>query len=319
VALSGRQPEDGGSEDALKVISMINDKGGVGKTTLTANLGAGLAARGKSVLLIDLDPQASLTLSFFTQNEWLRDLLPDKTIKEWYDGVDTTAGKPLAQLITTPPRLMQILAPTGGNLDLIGAHRDLGDVDVGLAARLMQDQSKFFAVHERLRVGLTEPEFASYDVVLIDCAPNFGMLARTAIAASDLLVVPTRPDYLSTTGLDSLGRKVTEWTEQYNRRLGSAPKGARRRPLERPPMVVVFTMVQLYNGEPVEGQRSYISRVPQLGVPTFETLIRDNKTVYGTAPEHGIPVILGGTGRQYVRELRELVSELLDRLEKIPA
>jgi len=298
---------------------MINDKGGVGKTTLTANLGAGLAARGKRVLLIDLDPQASLTVSFFTQNEWLRDLLPGKTIKGWYDGVGKTAGKSMAELITMPPRLTQILAPTGGSLELIAAHRDLGEVDIELAATLMLDPSKFFAVHERLRVGLSEPDFTNYDVVLIDCAPNFGMLARTAVAASDLLVVPTRPDYLSTAGLDSLGRKVTGWTDEYNRRLGGAPKGVRRRPLERRPMVVVFTMVQLYNGEPVEGQRSYISRVPQLGVPTFDTLIRDNKSVYGPAPEHGVPVILGGTGRSHVRELRELVSELLIRLEKIPA
>jgi len=73
----------------VKVVAIINHKGGVGKTTLTANLGAGLAARGSRVLLIDLDSQASLTVSFFTQNEWTDELLPTKTIKHLYDGLGT--------------------------------------------------------------------------------------------------------------------------------------------------------------------------------------------------------------------------------------
>ena len=75
----------------MKVVAIINHKGGVGKTTLTANLGAGLAARGQRVLLIDLDSQASLTVSFFTQNEWTDELLPTKTIKHWYDGLGSGA------------------------------------------------------------------------------------------------------------------------------------------------------------------------------------------------------------------------------------
>ena len=73
----------------MKVVSVINHKGGVGKTTLTANLGAGLAARGRKVLLVDLDAQGSLTVSFFTQSEWTDQLMAAQTIKHWYDGVGT--------------------------------------------------------------------------------------------------------------------------------------------------------------------------------------------------------------------------------------
>jgi chromosome partitioning protein len=307
----------------VKVVSVINHKGGVGKTTLTANLGAGLAARGSRVLLVDLDAQGSLTVSFFTQDEWLDELLPHRTIKHWYDGLASPeATEPLSAMVSTPPRVRGLLSHTGGCLDLIAAHRDLAEVDTALAAQLLVDPAGYLAAHRRLRDGLAEKEFGDYDVALVDCAPNFGLIARNAVAASDLLLVPTRPDYLSTNGIDSLGGKVQAFVEDYNEQLAEVgehavvgPPG----PLSRPPAAVVFTMVQLHDGEPIESQRAYMSRVAALGVPTFETTVRDSKAVYGPAPEHGIPVILGGTSRALTRELRELVTEFATVLEGIPS
>jgi chromosome partitioning protein len=301
----------------VKVVSVINHKGGVGKTTLTANLGAGLAARGRKVLLVDLDAQGSLTVSFFTQSEWSDELMPAHTIKHWYDGLGTdAAAESLADAVATPPRVKPLLG--SGTLDLIPAHRDLADIDTALAAELLSDTDGYLAVHRRLSDGLSDKAFGEYDVVLIDCAPNFGLIAKNAIAASDALLIPTRPDYLSTNGIDSLGRKVQAFAEEYNEHLGRA--GATDSPpIGVPPADVVFTMVQLHDGEPIEAQRNYISRVQALGIPTFETAMRDSKSVYGPAPEHGVPVILGGTSRALTRELRELVSEFAARLERIPS
>jgi chromosome partitioning protein len=305
----------------VKVVSVINHKGGVGKTTLTANLGAGLAARGRRVLLIDLDAQASLTVSFFTQSEWSQQLLPGRTIKHWFDVADpagpgAAAADPaaLAELVATPPRVEQILS-TSGRLDLVAAHRDLADVDTEMSAGLIIDPARYLIVHSRLRDGLAEPAMSGYDVVLIDCAPNFGLIAKNAVAASDLLLIPTRPDYLSVNGIDSLGGRVTSFVEEYNAELAEA--GAPVEPLVRPPAEVVFTMVQFHDGLPIEAQQSYMSRVQALGLPTFETSMRDSKSVYGPAPEYGVPVILAGTGRALTRELRELVTELSDRLEEL--
>ena len=68
----------------MKIVSVINYKGGVGKTTITANLGAEIANRGYKVLMIDLDPQASLTFSFIPPDEWETTLSPEKTIKSWF-------------------------------------------------------------------------------------------------------------------------------------------------------------------------------------------------------------------------------------------
>jgi chromosome partitioning protein len=304
----------GRGRSTVKVVSIINHKGGVGKTTLTANVGAGLAARGKRVLMLDLDSQASLTISFFTQSEWASELLPKRTIKHWYDGIGTPeAMDSPAPLITSPSRVLELLSHTGGYLHLIAAHRDLADVDTMLAAELRGEPDRYVDLHSRLRDGLAHESLSEYDVVLIDCAPNFGLIAKNAVAASNLLLIPTKPDYLSTSGIDSLGMKIRAFVDEYNeRRNGSGP-------IARPPAAVIFTMVQNLDGKPIETQRSVISRIEARGVPTFETTIRDSKSVYGPAPEHGVPVILGGTGRAATRELRDLVSELSHRLEGIAA
>ena len=304
-------------EYVVKVVSVINHKGGVGKTTLTANLGAGLAARGRKVLLLDLDSQASLTVSFFTQSEWQHDLVPDRTIKNWFEGLKGEGAETLSSLVAAPQRVASFLSSTGGTLDLVAAHRDLSEVDTALAAQLLVDPQHYLAAHRRLREGLAEKAFADYDVTLIDCAPNFGLIAKNAVAASDMLLIPTRPDYLSINGIDSLGRKVQSFAQEYNEQLTAAGDGGA--PLGRPPAAVVFTMVQLHDNQPIEAQRSYISRVEGLGVPTFQTTVRDSKAVYGPAPEYGVPVILAGTGRALTRELRDLVSEMVQHLDEVTA
>lgn len=305
----------------MKVVAVINHKGGVGKTTLTANLGAGLAARGRRVLLVDLDSQASLTVSFVSQDEWQAHVMPDRTIKRWFDALGSEGALPdLADLIYSPMPVRTALTDTRGYLDLVAAHRDLADVDVDLAVRVREDDSRYLPTHRRLRDGLRSRALDEYDIVLIDCAPHFGIMARNAVLASDLLLIPTKPDYLSTNGVDSLAQKVRGSVREFNERL-LATRGRRfdLRPLEVPPMEVVFTMVQVYADQPIETQRTYISRVRALGAPTFSTYVRENKAVYGPSPEHGILVVLGGTARAQTRELRHLVDELSTRLEKIPA
>src|SRR5262245_6694003 len=118
-----------GREDAVRVVSVINYKGGVGKTTLTANLGAELAFRGKKVLLIDLDPQSSLTFSFYTTEEWHRTLAESRTIKQWYDSEDDgPRATRLADLVCTPRRVNAVVERNGGRLDLIASHLELINV-----------------------------------------------------------------------------------------------------------------------------------------------------------------------------------------------
>ena len=98
----------------MSVVSVINYKGGVGKTTLTANIGAELAYRGRRVLLIDLDPQASLTFSFYAPQTWEREFADEHTILHWFGSVlEPGPTEPLRKYVVTPPAVNELIAGNG--------------------------------------------------------------------------------------------------------------------------------------------------------------------------------------------------------------
>lgn len=206
----------------MQVVAVMNYKGGVGKTTLTANLGALAADRGLRVLLVDLDPQTNLTFSFFSIDDWHDRLRERFTIKRWYDEEVPGRDVSLADLVVTPERVNTALAKTGGRLDLISSHLGLIDIDLELAARLGgattfdSSKRKFLDLHGCLRRALEDSHFSGYDLVLIDCAPNFGLVTKTAIVASEHILVPAKADYLSTLGLDYLVGNCAGLVEQFN-------------------------------------------------------------------------------------------------------
>jgi hypothetical protein len=119
----------------MRVVSVINYKGGVGKTTLTANLGAELAWRGYRVLLLDLDAQASLTFAFVRPDYWEKHLENGKTIKSWYDAVQSGNRFELASLVLEPADVKRWLK-SKPPLQLITSHLGLINVDLELATGL---------------------------------------------------------------------------------------------------------------------------------------------------------------------------------------
>src|SRR5262249_45213704 len=151
----------------------LNYKGGVGKTTVTANLGAELARRGLRVLLVDMDPQASLSLSFYGADE-LDGELDRRTVMHWFQSfLDSRAPAELSDFVVTPSRVNRMLAEGGGRLDLIASHLGLIDVDLDLAAyvggsRFEVSTPSYLWVHRLLADALRGPAFHGYDVVLID-------------------------------------------------------------------------------------------------------------------------------------------------------
>lgn len=307
----------------MKIVSVINYKGGVGKTSLTANLGAELAWRRKRVLLVDLDAQASLTFSFIKPDEWEAHYEADKTIKAWFDSFEFGSPIALSSLVQSPPRIAQRLIGKG-SLDVIYSHLGLINVDLELAtslggANLAQAKKNFISIHKRLYDGLAlMADEDNYDVVLIDCPPNFNIVTKTAIIASDYILVPTRPDELSTLGIDYLMRSIRELIKDYND-YAKLEQGHKEKTVKPKIVGVVFTMIQEYGGGPMSAQQAYITKVKNgSGLPVFKSYIKRNDTLFAEAPQYGVPVVLHGysnvSHQSVVDGLEEVATEFSKEL-----
>jgi chromosome partitioning protein len=305
------------------VVSMINIKGGVGKTTLTANLGAELATRGYRVLLIDLDPQASLTFSFFTIDDWDSQLAPSRTIKHWFDAqIQGQAPVQLMDLRSTPTAVQKYLGSNNGALDLIASHLGLVNIDLTLAASMGGGnfdlaQASFMRVHRMLANAMHDRALRrAYDLVLIDCAPNFNLLNKSAIVACDWVLVPAKADHLSTLGIDYLVRHINDLKTGYRNFARQPAAGGLRFPAISPKILgVVFSMVQLRMDEPVQAIRPFIGEVEQIkDLPVFTTRIRQNNGLFAAAPRDGVPVsVKTSAPPEIAKELDALADEFILR------
>ncbi|TYQ14842.1 UNVERIFIED_CONTAM: chromosome partitioning protein [Acetivibrio alkalicellulosi] len=303
----------------MYTISFINYKGGVGKTTLTANVAAELAFRGKKVLLVDLDPQTNLTLSFIDLEKWQKLDKESKTIKHWYDQfLDADLDESLSNLIVTPNKVNNKLKKMSctGYVHLISSHLELINLDMELATRYGGNsertiRSSFLRLFSRLKKGL-EAVQADYDLVLIDCPPNFNIVTQNAIIASDMYLVPAKADFLSTLGIDQLVRHIDALTTKYNNYVEE--DGSRWSQINPQLTGVIFTMINIYNGNPIQAQNSYIHQVSRAGYEVFERFIRNNNTLFANPPEYGVPVALREDVDGIYLDIREEIEKVVDEL-----
>lgn len=301
----------------MEIVAVINYKGGVGKTTVASNLAAELAFRGKKVLLVDTDAQASLTFSFIAPDQWDTKYKDFKTIKSWFDAISQGIEPPsLKDFVITPASANAVVKARGGRIDLICSHLGLINVDLELATLLggvnmQQAKRNYIKVHGKLRAAIADlAETSDYDIVLIDCPPNFNIVTKNAIVASEKILIPAKPDYLSTLGIDYLHRSVNDLVREFNE---YAELDTDTENISPEILGVVFTMIQITSGQPIAAQRQFMSQTKRLGVKAFDTYFRENKTIFADAPQNLRPVVLNhysaGTHSDVVTEIESFVTE----------
>ncbi|MBN1176283.1 MAG: ParA family protein [Dehalococcoidales bacterium] len=178
----------------MSVICITNQKGGVGKTTTTAAFAQGLSEHGKSVLLIDWDPQASLTVSFGVN--------PDSLQLTCYDVLTSTIKS--NGRVSIPEVTLKTDFP---NIDLVPANIELSQAQLDLTNALTR---------ELMLKEMLQPVRKSYDYILVDCLPSLGLLTINALSAADSVLIPLQADFLAMKGLALLLPTIISVQERIN-------------------------------------------------------------------------------------------------------
>ncbi len=176
-----------------KVIAIANQKGGVGKTSTTVNLGAGLVRQGFDVLLIDLDSQANLTMALGLQNP---------------DDMEFTISNVLYKAVHEEPiDLTEGILTTDEGIDLIPSNIQLSGFEVSLINEYGR---------ETMLKQYVDDVRMNYDFILIDCAPSLSVLTINALVAADSVLIPTQPQYFSMAGLQMFYNTVSRIRRKMN-------------------------------------------------------------------------------------------------------
>lgn len=171
-----------------RVVCFSNHKGGVGKTCSVCNLGAGLSRRGKKILLIDLDPQANLSLSLGIKDSE-------------YNIYEVLAGN---------CKINQAILNIHPNLDLVPGTLDLAGAEIEMNSE---------PGREMLLKQIIEKLEHGYDYVFIDCPPSLGLLTTNALTASDEVFIPLQSQYLAVQGIDKLSQIIDKIKNRLNKPL----------------------------------------------------------------------------------------------------
>lgn len=261
-------------------IAFINQKGGVGKTTLALNCAVGWARQGFRVLLIDLDPQAHLTLSLSTS---FSDTSLER-IEEYTIEMALRREKPLSECIFD--------VPTEG-VSLVPSHIDLSYAEGELAQELGRELL--------LRDALESLEEDRFDLILLDCPPSLGLLSLNALAAADQVLVPVQAEYLALQGMAQLIRIV----ELVQQRLH--PKLCWN--------AVVPTMVDPRTNL----SREVVAELREHFPDQVTNTVIPSRVKVAEAPSHGTSIFGHDPGGLAAGEIEELCGELMERLSlKLP-
>ncbi len=186
--LPATRPPSDGVKNGL-IIAMCNQKGGVGKTTTTINLGAALAETGRKILLVDFDPQGSASVGLGVNPHTLERTIYNLLLSRTIDASD-------------------VIVPTGvEGMDILPANIDLSAAELQLVSEVAREHT-LKRVLDRLR--------PDYDIILIDCAPSLGLLTVNALTAADKVLTPLECEFFALRGIALLTDTITKVKDRLN-------------------------------------------------------------------------------------------------------
>ncbi len=290
------------------VIATANMKGGVGKTTVTVNLATSLAKDyGKRVLIFDLDTQISATLSLMAPTEFANYRKRKRTLKHLVSG----AIQPNPHSKITIADAIYSSVCKVENLDLLPGDIELYDEFV-VAEMLHEkafevDRLEFQVVWNRFERTLLrqmlQPIIHNYDFIILDCAPGYNLLTRSALAASDFYILPAKPEPLSVVGVQLLERRINELKKSHEAEAQ----------LNIQLIGIVFTMAgNLFTGR---YQRQVIQRIYQdfEAEKVFKNQIPMDVNV-AKAVDSFMPVVLSNPHSAGAKSFTQLTQEFLQKL-----
>jgi chromosome partitioning protein len=259
----------------MRSIAIINQKGGVGKTTTAVNLSAALARAGQRVGLIDIDPQAHASLHL--------GLNPQANVPTVYD------------LLTEDIAISKLWQPAAENLHVAASHIDLAAAEVELAGVVGRE----VILRDKLAAAADE-----FDYVLIDCPPSLGILTINALAAVDDVFLPLQPHFLALHGLSKLLKTIGLVNERLNDRLQLAGVVLCLYESGTKLAAEVSQDVEQFFREARKGSRAWSS------VRLFETRIRRNIRL-AEAPSFGQSIFQYAPNSPGAEDYRALAGEVL--------
>ena len=265
-----------------RVIAVSNQKGGVGKTVSCVNLGIGLAQEGKKVLMIDADPQGSLTISLGYEE-------PDE--------MEYSLATLMMNIVNDEKlNIEKTILHHKEGVDLIPANIELSAIEVSLVNAMSREQILRSMV-DRLR------EF--YDYIIIDCMPSLGMMTINALACADSVLIPVQAAYLPVKGLQQLIKTIGRVKKQLNPNIKMVDANIQREEILPSERAFSFKMK-------MEAMSRQGSRVDLTCGTEFHKSGDINKKTRETIGDEA-----GMTGRQVTKYIRltELIPELLDYVD----
>ena len=274
----------------MKIVSLFNNKGGVGKSTLAYHLGYALSEIGKRVLFVDLDPQCNLSICGLKEEElhgiWREE---DKFIDDFAEAIIEERG--LSKIISSPRSIHFLLKPAedglneleeypkpiklANNLDLIPGRLSIHKYENKVAERwsgaYQSDNLSIRTIINIRRICEKYSELYNYDYVIIDTSPSLGILNKIIISTVDGFFVPAQPDMFSLYGIRNIGNSLEQWQKEFNTIYSLISSDKRKK---FPNKFVQFIGYTIYNAKKYSNDRneydlanahySYVKKIPEV-------------------------------------------------------